>query len=55
LAEAIDMFDVSAVFHGHAHHGAPQGKTNKGVPVYNCCYEIMNKMNEDQPFAVLEI
>jgi Icc-related predicted phosphoesterase len=55
LAEAIDLFDVSAVFHGHAHHGAPEGKTNKGTPVYNCCYEIMSKMNEDQPFAVIEL
>ena len=55
LAETIDLFDVSAVFHGHAHHGTYQGKTNRGVPVYNCCYELMSKANEDQPFALIEI
>ena len=55
LAETIDLFDVSAVFHGHAHHGTYEGKTNRGVPVYNCCYELMSKVNPDQPFALIEI
>ena len=48
------MFDVSAVFHGHAHHGVREGKTNKGTPVYNSCYELMSK-NESQPFVLVEI
>jgi Icc-related predicted phosphoesterase len=55
LAETIDMFDVVAVFHGHAHHGACEGKTNKGVPVYNSCFELRNKINPEQPFALIEI
>src|SRR5215472_3560468 len=29
----IDQFQVCAVFHGHAHHGTPEGKTAKQVPV----------------------
>src|SRR5919201_1949093 len=41
LAETIDHFDVNAVFHGHAHHGTPEGKTTKGIPVYNCCFQLV--------------
>jgi Icc-related predicted phosphoesterase len=36
LAETIDRYDnISLVVHGHAHRGAPEGRTNKGTPVYN--------------------
>jgi Icc-related predicted phosphoesterase len=55
LAEAIDPFDVTAVFHGHAHRGTCEGRTNKGVPVYNCCYELMQRVHPEQPFALIEI
>jgi Icc-related predicted phosphoesterase len=55
LAETIDLFDVSAVFHGHAHHGTPEGRTNKGVPVYNCCHSLMSRINPSQPFALVEV
>jgi Icc-related predicted phosphoesterase len=55
LAEAIDMFDVSAVFHGHAHHGTYEGHTNKGVPVYNTCLELVRSRNPDRPYVLLEL
>jgi uncharacterized protein len=55
LAETIDLFDVSMVFHGHAHHGTYEGRTNRGVPVYNVAYELMRRMNSDQPYALLEV
>ena len=55
LAETIDHFDVDVVFHGHAHHGSHQGKTMKGTPVYNCCYQLAQKMNAEQPFTVVEV
>jgi Icc-related predicted phosphoesterase len=35
LADALDRFRVDVVFHGHAHHGSPQGHTPAGIPVYN--------------------
>ena len=35
LAETIDRFTVSAVVHGHAHHGSYEGRTPGGIPVYN--------------------
>jgi Icc-related predicted phosphoesterase len=55
LAETIDAFEVSAVFHGHAHHGACEGRTNKGVPVYNACWELMRNKRPDQPYVLLEM
>lgn len=55
FAEVIDRYNVSAVFHGHAHHGEYEGHTDKGVPVYNCTYELMKKKNPNKPFALLEI
>jgi len=55
LAETIDHFDVDVVFHGHAHHGTYQGKTMKGTPVYNCCLQLVQRINPDRPFALVEI
>jgi Icc-related predicted phosphoesterase len=55
LAETIDSFDVDIVFHGHAHKGTYEGKTHKGVPVFNCCFELMSKMHADQPYALVEV
>jgi Icc-related predicted phosphoesterase len=40
LAETIDRFTVSAVLHGHAHHGSYEGRTPKGIPVYNCAKPV---------------
>jgi len=55
LAETIDRFNnVRAVFHGHAHHGSTQGKTLKGVPVFNCALELLNR-SEGKKYASLEI
>jgi len=55
LAEAIDPFDVTAVFHGHAHHGTYEGRTNKGVPVYNTCMDLLRARNPEQPYAFVEV
>jgi len=44
LAETIDRFDgVRCVVHGHAHRGAPQGKTPRGAPVYNVARPVLNR------------
>src|SRR5499427_1320071 len=55
LAETIDHFDVNAIFHGHAHHGTLEGKTTKGTPVFNCCYQLMQKLRPEQPYALVEV
>lgn len=55
LAEAIDHNEATVVFHGHTHIGRPQGKTSKGVPVYNCSLDVMKQIKPQQPFVLLEI
>ncbi len=54
LASCCDSFGALAVFHGHAHHGAPEGRTPKGVPVYNVAMPVL-KRALDRKFRVFEI
>lgn len=55
LTEPIDNFGVSAVFHGHAHHGSPKGKTEKGVPVYNVSLPVLSRMKPSQNYLITEL
>jgi Icc-related predicted phosphoesterase len=56
LEEPIDRFGVSVVFHGHAHHGRPEGKTAKNIPVYNVSLPVLQKANPNRPpFCLVEI
>ena len=55
LADAIDRFDhVKAVVHGHAHHGAYEGRTMRGTPVYNVAQFVVREQFK-RPYALLEI
>jgi Icc-related predicted phosphoesterase len=53
LAEPLDRFGVSLCVHGHAHHGAPEGATTTGIPVYNVAHAIMREIDEAHPYRVL--
>lgn len=53
LAETIDRFPVSAVLHGHAHHGQFRGHTPRGIPVYNCAATVAK--DGGRPYAVIEV
>ena len=56
LEEPINRYRVSAVFHGHAHRGLPEGRTSTGVPVYNVAMPLLARLNPDRPpFLVLEL
>jgi Icc-related predicted phosphoesterase len=55
LEEPLGRYPVSAVFHGHAHHGQPEGRTSKNVPVYNVSMSLMREVFPDRPFRLLEI
>ena len=48
LEEPLSRYPVSAVFHGHAHNGAPEGRTAKGTPVYNVAMPLLKKLYPDQ-------
>lgn len=56
LEEPINRYRVSAVFHGHAHRGAPEGRTASGVPVYNVAMPLLARLNPDRPpYLVVEL
>ena len=55
LEEPLTRFPVSAVFHGHAHHGQPEGRTRNNVPVFNVSITLMRNLYPQRPFRVVEI
>jgi Icc-related predicted phosphoesterase len=55
LEDPITRFPVSAVFHGHAHHGAPEGRTRTNVPVFNVSASLMREVFPDRPFRLIEL
>jgi hypothetical protein len=55
LEEPLTRYPVSAVFHGHAHHGQPEGRTQKNTPVYNVSLTLMRSISPDRPFRLLEV
>ena len=55
LGETIDRYDnISLVVHGHAHRGQPEGRTNKGTPVYNVALPVLRTLGET-PYRVFEV
>lgn len=56
LEEPLGRFPVTAVFHGHAHNGSPEGKTQAGVPVFNVSLPLLRKLHPERaPFRLLEV
>jgi len=56
LEDPLSRFEVTAVFHGHAHKGAPEGKTQTGIPVFNVAYPVLKTNYPEQPpFRLFEV
>jgi len=55
LEEPLTRYPVTAVFHGHAHHGQPEGRTRNGIPVYNVSISLMREYFPDRPFRKVEV
>jgi Icc-related predicted phosphoesterase len=56
LEEPLARYPVTAVFHGHAHKGSPQGFTRNEVPVYNVAMPLLKRAFEGHvPFRILEL
>lgn len=55
LEEPLARYDVTAVFHGHAHHGRAEGKTINGTPVYNVSWPLLVASTPEQPLRVLDM
>lgn len=55
LEEPLNRFPLDGVFHGHAHHGQPRGKTQSGVPVYNVAHSLLKRLTPERPFHLEEV
>jgi Icc-related predicted phosphoesterase len=56
LEEPLTRFQVSAVVHGHAHKGTPEGKTSGGIPVYNVALPVLTAAYPDRPpYRMIEV
>jgi len=55
LEEPLTRYPVTAVFHGHAHHGRPQGATRTGAPVFNVSLTMMRELFPERPFRIVEV
>jgi Icc-related predicted phosphoesterase len=51
LEEPIDRYHASAVFHGHAHYGSPDGRTKGGIPVYNVALPLLRRSAREEEVA----
>lgn len=56
LEEPLSRYPVDVVFHGHAHHGTPEGRTLSNVPVYNVSMALLHRISPGEaPFRVVEL
>ena len=55
LEEPLIRYPVSAVFHGHAHHGQPEGRTRTNVPVFNVSMSLMKETFPERPFRLIDV
>jgi Icc-related predicted phosphoesterase len=56
LEEPLNRYPVTAVFHGHAHHGSLEGMTAQRVPVYNVAKPLLERTWVGRaPFRILDL
>jgi Icc-related predicted phosphoesterase len=56
LEAPLLRYPMDAVFHGHAHRGALEGRTINGVPVYNVAKLLLQRSRPDTPpFFLYEV
>lgn len=56
LEDPLIRYPVTAVLHGHAHRGSPEGKTANNIPVYNVAKPLLQRTYQDRPpFRLIEI
>lgn len=55
LGEVVDRHGADIIFHGHAHHGYPDGKTTAGIPVHNVAIPILQAQQPASVFRIFEL
>ena len=54
LSGPCEAFGATAVFHGHCHHGKTDGRTPKGIPVFNVAMPLIRKL-WDRRFRLFDV
>jgi uncharacterized protein len=55
LAEVVDRHGADLVLHGHAHHGASNGKTTGGIPVHNVAITLLQAQQPSAAYKIFDI
>jgi Icc-related predicted phosphoesterase len=56
LEDPLNHHQATVVFHGHAHKGAPTGRTGVGIPVFNVSLPVLQRAYPDRPpFRLYEV
>ncbi|HEY0838807.1 MAG TPA: metallophosphoesterase, partial [Vulgatibacter sp.] len=55
LADSIDLYGASAIFHGHAHYGSEEGRTLTGIPVYNVASPVLRRADPERRVRIVEL
>lgn len=54
LASALERYGVDVIVHGHAHNGFPEGRTPKGIPVYNVSRFVQTRYGK-RAYALIDL
>ncbi len=54
LADAVDRRGADVIFHGHAHHGSPFGRTRANIPVHNVS-RFVQMAHNGKPYYEIEL
>ncbi len=55
LQVPINRYHAHAVFHGHAHRGTHSDRTDRDVPVFNCAFPLLRRLDPPLNFAIVEV
>lgn len=55
LEQALDEGGARLALHGHAHHGAPLGRSAGGAPVYNVGLPVLRASESQKAYVVLDV
>ena len=55
LAEVVDRHGADFVVHGHAHNGAPNGRTATGVPVHNVAITLLQAQQPSGVYRIFDV
>jgi Icc-related predicted phosphoesterase len=56
LEEPLTRYGVQTIFHGHAHYGKPEGRSQQGAVIFNVAMPLLQRCFPDRPpFRVVSI